>query len=453
VIDGTIIDEIIALNVMRMQNAFVLDHSMLVLELYSPARKKLFFVFDTDQETRSIHVQREKPKGGKSKHPIDLLINKYGTGKSINFLKIDHDNQLLKAVFTHENISYYLMFEFFPHLTVGLFFNSDLLAYLGTNKEIKLKHGFIDKKPSPINLDKNFEQAIKHQELRKKHGSQAIFQDQINTLKKKIQKSKALLKNVEQDLIRCQKNLSLQEEAELLRANFHLLKRGLKEVLVYDYTADPPALKTIQLDPRLTPKELLLKSFQRIKKARRGIGFIEPRLILITEELEKLEREYKKLLTQGPLALNSNDDLQQKPVASKKKTAKRLPYRTYLSSDHIKILAGRSAEDSDDLTMHYARGNDWWFHVEQLPGAHVVVKCDAATLPEKTFLEACMLAQHFSKAKGHSSVRVQYTRAKHVRKPKNLSKGLVLISQEKNVEIDKDEGMLTALLAREQMSQ
>ena len=85
-VNAIIIDEIIALEGMRIQKAITLDHSILVMELYSPVYKRLFFVFDTNPETQSLHVQKAKPIGIKSKHPLDLLLQKYGTGKVVKFL-------------------------------------------------------------------------------------------------------------------------------------------------------------------------------------------------------------------------------------------------------------------------------------------------------------------------------------------------------------------------------
>ena len=41
------------------------------------------------------------------------------------------------------------------------------------------------------------------------------------------------------------------------------------------------------------------------------------------------------------------------------------------------VLAGRTDQDNDRLSIKIAKANDWWFHVRGLPGSHVVLQVPA----------------------------------------------------------------------------
>jgi predicted ribosome quality control (RQC) complex YloA/Tae2 family protein len=273
--------------------------------------------------------------------------------------------------------------------------------------------------------------------------NESPFDNYVAKLHHKIHKKKVLIKNLQGDLKKFQNTLALEQEAELLTSNFHVLKRGMKEVKLTDYSKNPIEEKTIKLDVRLSPKLLIEKMFNSIKKAKRGQKIVLEKIDEERQELAFLEQTLAEAL-----ALGDKDfvvPVEKKPVIHKKEVIKpgRKPYRVYLSSDNLRILVGRSAKDSDELTLRHTRGNEWWFHARDVPGAHVVVKYSEA-LPEQTLQEAAMLAAYFSKIKNGTTV--QYTQVKFVKKPKNVAAGLVSISKEKTIDIIIDEKLLAKLL-------
>jgi predicted ribosome quality control (RQC) complex YloA/Tae2 family protein len=93
--------------------------------------------------------------------------------------------------------------------------------------------------------------------------------------------------------------------------------------------------------------------------------------------------------------------------------------------------------------LRHSRGNEWWFHARDVPGAHVLVKCSLGILPEPTLREAALLAAHFSKSQ---SGTVQYTQVKFVKKPKNSKPGLMSISREKVIDVEVNEEVLAKIL-------
>lgn len=447
-VDRLLIDEIVALDSLRVQKVFQIFGHVLVLELFSPSMKKLYLVFDYNPKTRTLHVQRERPSGQKSRSALVNLLTKYATGQSLRFFKLDEEGGSLKAIFSCEGDEFTLLFDLDTGFSAGLFRASELLAKTSHDDPL-FRAGFLVTQSKASGIDRNLAQAKKHYDALIAFHRDAIFSRKISQLKQDLAKKKALVKNVEQDLMRCQKTLELEKTAHLLKANLHLISRGMEEAIVTDYSVDPPTERVISLDKKLSPKDFLTKIFTKIKKAKRGVGIISTRLETIREEVVLLAEEIEVATKQGAGAI-SLDSLS--PTGDirphQKRPEERLPYRSFTSSDQISIFVGKSAKDSDTLTLRFARGNEWWLHARDVPGAHVVVKSSLEALPPRTLIEAALLAQHFSKDRDNSRSAIQYTRVKYVQKKKGLPPGTVLITQEKTIDVELDQEQLKALLSR-----
>ena len=110
---------------------------------------------------------------------------------------------------------------------------------------------------------------------------------------------------------------------------------------------------------------------------------------------------------------------------------------TRISSDGLRILVGRSKEANDEVTFRRGRGRDWWFHVQGLPGAHVIVQSPGGTpLPPRTIREAAWLAGYYSPRRSEGRLDIDFTQRKHVRKVKGGQPGQVTYSQNRTVVAD-----------------
>ena len=86
------------------------------------------------------------------------------------------------------------------------------------------------------------------------------------------------------------------------------------------------------------------------------------------------------------------------------------------------------------MTFEHAKFYETFFHVKDYSGAHVVAH--SQNLDEATIRMAANLAAYYSKAKYSSSVPIDYTQVKNVRKhPSNIS-GKVLMKNYKTIFID-----------------
>ncbi|MBN2494273.1 MAG: DUF814 domain-containing protein [Deltaproteobacteria bacterium] len=106
-------------------------------------------------------------------------------------------------------------------------------------------------------------------------------------------------------------------------------------------------------------------------------------------------------------------------------------YRRYLSSDGFEILVGRSAADNDLLTFRVAAQEDFWLHVADSSGSHVIVRNPdrLERLPRQTLREAAGLAAHFSKSRKGGRVAVHYTQRRFVRKERGAPAGQVQLKR------------------------
>ncbi|MBK7187240.1 MAG: DUF814 domain-containing protein [bacterium] len=96
------------------------------------------------------------------------------------------------------------------------------------------------------------------------------------------------------------------------------------------------------------------------------------------------------------------------------------------------VLAGKTDQDNDRLSIKVAKANDWWFHVRGLPGSHVVLQVPAGEEPDnETVKAAAAIAAWHSRKRESNQVSVSGTRARFVTKPKGAPPGTVEIRKEK----------------------
>jgi len=80
------------------------------------------------------------------------------------------------------------------------------------------------------------------------------------------------------------------------------------------------------------------------------------------------------------------------------------------------ILIGVNGQNNWDI-IDSSSQNDIWFHVENQPSCHVIIKTDGDTKIEKRVINyAAMLCKMNSKAKHQKNTRIIYTLIKNVKK-------------------------------------
>ena len=109
--------------------------------------------------------------------------------------------------------------------------------------------------------------------------------------------------------------------------------------------------------------------------------------------------------------------------------------REYRSPEGWRILVGKSGAGNDQLTGRIAAPEDFWFHVRDYPGAHVVLKGAGAQPPDEAIRAAGAVAAWHSGARAERMVDVAYTRRKNVRKVKGGPPGKVILGESATVRV------------------
>lgn len=135
-----------------------------------------------------------------------------------------------------------------------------------------------------------------------------------------------------------------------------------------------------------------------------------------------------------------------KDKSKKEKPAEVSGILSVQSSDGLEILVGKSGQANEAIVGRLSRPEDWWLHVHQMPGSHVLIRAQGQPVPDQTLLEAATLAVHFSSARQSLNVPVVYTESKYVRKIPQSYPGHVNYRQEQTVFITPDPALLDRLL-------
>lgn len=237
----------------------------------------------------------------------------------------------------------------------------------------------------------------------------------------------------------------LRRRGELILANMHAIGAGVAEVTVTDYYEPDAPEVTITLDPHYSPQQNAQALFARYKRAQRIMERVPPLL-----EQARMERGYLEGVLEQIALARTPEELDQiehellregdvSDQARKRGRPPRVgavePARTQ-SSDGFAILYGRTGPQND-VVMRAANPDDLWFHVKEGPGAHVVVRANGRpdSVPETTIREAAELAAGLSKWRTDSRADVNYTQARHLRKPPGAPPGFVTYTDFRTVTV------------------
>lgn len=201
--------------------------------------------------------------------------------------------------------------------------------------------------------------------------------------------------------------------------------------------------------PDLTAGENAKKYFDRYGKLKRTYEALTD-LIVDTENdirhLESIATALDLAVSEGDLA-QIREELAEcgyirRKAEKKKSSQKSRPYH-YRTRDGYDIYVGKNNFQNDELTFHFAEGNDWWFHAKGMPGSHVIVKTKNGELPDHVFEDAGSLAAYYSKGRGNEKVEIDYLQKKNVKKPNKSKPGFVVYYTNYSLTISPDISALT----------
>ena len=223
---------------------------------------------------------------------------------------------------------------------------------------------------------------------------------------------------------------------ELLKAYAYSIPQGGKEAEVEDYETGETV--KIAMDETLSPMENANRYFSRYTKLKRTREALIPLMEEGKAKIEQLRGIQMALSiaeTEGDLAeireeLAEGGFIKKHPSknAGKVRKEKGTPLH-YVTSDGYDVYVGKNNIQNDNLTFHFAMPGDIWFHANDMPGSHVILRAEGKEMeeiPDRVFEEAASLAAYYSSGKGDGKVEIDYAYRKEIKKPPGAAPGFVI---------------------------
>ena len=118
--------------------------------------------------------------------------------------------------------------------------------------------------------------------------------------------------------------------------------------------------------------------------------------------------------------------------ARKKSINSRFSPIEFKSPDNLIIQVGRNMRQNELISFKYSKKGDLWFHAQESPGSHVVLKSSSQKPSDDDIQISADLAALFSKAKMNIKVPISLVNIKDLQKIKKGGPGCVSFN---NVEI------------------
>lgn len=242
-----------------------------------------------------------------------------------------------------------------------------------------------------------------------------------------------------------------RQQADLLMAHLQDWEPGMKLINLPDFDTGNPVI--INLEPEKNAVQNAQSLYKRHQKLKRARTAVEPLLKEVKAEIEYLEQveaaitllsdaneQIDKYQTAEDLAAlkEIREELIQQSYLepeSGRRSSTEVPstnFRRYRTPGGFELLIGRNNRQNDQLTFRLAGDYDLWFHAQEIPGSHVLLRLEPGAVPDAVDLQvAADFAAYYSRSRQSEQVSVVYTEPKHVYKPRGAKPGIAIYKQER----------------------
>lgn len=312
------------------------------------------------------------------------------------------------------------------------FYNVDLEHLEGTRKTYSSINELLDRyyfERDKIDIIKQYAKDIT-----------TFVKNYINRLQNKINK-------LSDDMKKTETMDQYRLKGELIQANLHQIKKGDTSLHCINYYNNEPI--TISLNNKLSPIKNSEKYFKKYKKLKTSIPYIKQQINAAKNELEyfyeiEAQFDYATLKDMEEIKDELVDLKYMRGSSKKQKRKQKLNMDTYYDALGVAIVVGKNNLQNQYISHQLAKHNEVWFHVQNAPGSHVVVK-HTLPLEETTIRAAAVLAAYYSKMRQSSSVPVDYTEVRYLKKIPGKAGNFVTYTNQKTIYIDPSEDLVLAL--------
>jgi predicted ribosome quality control (RQC) complex YloA/Tae2 family protein len=218
----------------------------------------------------------------------------------------------------------------------------------------------------------------------------------------------------------------------------------MKLINLPDFDTGKPVM--INLEPEKNAVQNAQGLYKRHQKLKRARSAVEPLLAEVKAELEYLEQveaaiaqidkyqisEDLEALKEIREELIQQRYLEDPEYRNRSAETASTNFHRYRTPSGYELLIGRNNRQNDQLTFRVAGDYDLWFHTQEIPGSHVLLRLEPGTIADEADLQfAADFAAHYSRSRQSDQVPVVYTEPKHVYKPKGAKPGIAIYKQER----------------------
>ncbi len=377
--------------------------------------------FDMDKQNSAIYKNDDYKNLKSYKAPFDVILSKRFNASNLINLEVLENNRILfikaKKSGSYKEIVSNLYFEFTGRFTNIIITDENdnileaLSHYENTNRSIKpgktLKHlSQITIKEKPSQIIVNFDEFLKSEF--EKINSKKLFDiknSKITILDKKIDSLTKNLTELESKENLLEKSMSLNKKGEIITANLHLLNDFQKEFILKDFNGNDVFFKC-ENTPKLEAKRLFDES-KKLRQKASGVKFEKANLNEKIEFFQNLKELVKNV--------SNLDEIE----ALFPKKSKKLPLNKeseIIENFYIgdfKISVGKNEKGNISLLKN-SKKDDFWFHLKDIPSAHVIIKTNKQNLSDEIIKMAAKICVNFS-VKNSGNFEVDYTKRANVK--------------------------------------
>lgn len=376
-------------------------------------------LFDMSKTHSSIYTCENITKK-EHKAPFDIILQKRFSSSNIDKIEILEQNRIIKISANKKN-SYKLIktniyFEFTGRFTNIIITDEDniileaLQHYNNATRTIKTSKPLTELPKFNIRekkVDKivDFYDFFKSSYIEKNNFLVNEFKkNKLINIDKKIKNYQEKLDNLPEQKQLLEESDKLSNLAQILMSNLHNLKDYSRDFILQDFN-----LKKHHFKIDTPPKMAVNIFFQNSKK-------LKQKALNILLEKQNLEAKLMFLTSLKDMILQAKNIYEIDTLLPKKRLTLKDEKSSYIKEffiDNFKILLGINEKGNINLLKN-SKKDDFWFHIKDMPGAHVIVKTNKLILSENIIDFASKICVNFSVSIA-GVYEVDYTKRQNVK--------------------------------------